>query len=62
MKDFQNVTPSRSILFAVIAQAITHNSPAIPSDSHPTATTKCIFSSIVAPKKLQTTLVCLPVA
>jgi hypothetical protein len=45
--------PSRSILFAIIAQAMNHSKPAIPSDNHPAATAKCMCPSIVAPKKLQ---------
>lgn len=50
---FQNVMPSRSILFAETAQAMTHSSPAIASDSQPAAIAKCIGTNIVAPKKPQ---------
>jgi hypothetical protein len=51
-KAFQNGTPSCSILFAVIAQAISHKRPAIPIVTQTATTAKCTCENILAPKKI----------
>jgi hypothetical protein len=59
---FQNVTPSRSILFAVIAQAMIHKRPTIPINSQKATNMKCACENILAPQKVPAALVEAPIS